>query len=400
MYQKKNTSQNRPKICLFSFPMGSALVVSTFIDALIEILSPICETVYIVTGNYPKKEIIGKKIKIIDVGLSLHLRTAISPIWWSNILQLLKIIFIQIKMAWVLLKISREIDITFFYVGGSNLFLPALIARLLRKHVITSAIGLSSHCYKHSHNKKMLSIGDIYNILEKFMFSFSDQIIVESPGVVDFLGIDKYRKKIVTSGARYIDINLFKIKKNLNERKPIIGFIGRLDEGKGIMDLVKAIPIVLEQKKNIKFFIGGFGNLYEAINKEIDINNMSKNINLVGWIPHDDVADHLNEFKLFILPSKSEGLPTGVLEAMACGTPVLVTPVGGITDVILDGKSGFILNDNSPEGIAQSIIRALDCPELNQIAKNARKIIEDEFDYDIAVKRYTIILNKHRGDVA
>ncbi len=400
MHQNNSTSQNRPKIGLFSFPMGSALVVSTFVDALAEILSPICETVYIVTGNYPTREIFENNIKIIDVGISLHLRTAIRPLWWSNLFQFLKIIFIEIKMCWILLKISKEIDITFFYVGGSNLFLPAFMARILRKHVITSAIGLSSHCYKHSHNKKMLCIGDIYSILENFIFFFSDQIIVESPGVVDFLGISEYKSKIVTIGARYIDTDLFRIKRDLNDREPIIGFIGRLDEGKGVMDFVKAIPIVLEQKKNIKFCIGGFGNLYDVINKEIANNDMLRNVKLVGWIPHDDVADYLNEFKLFVLPSKSEGLPTGVLEAMACGTPVLATPVGGVTDLILDGESGFILNDSSPECIAQCISKALDCPKLDQISRNARKIIEDEFDYDMAIERYTIILNKHRRDAA
>jgi glycosyltransferase involved in cell wall biosynthesis len=82
-----------------------------------------------------------------------------------------------------------------------------------------------------------------------------------------------------------------------------------------------------------------------------------------------------------------------MLEAMACGTPVLATPVGAIPDVIKDGETGFIMEDNSPECIARNIIRALNHPNLEQIAQNARALVEKEFTFEKAVERYREILD-------
>ncbi len=100
----------------------------------------------------------------------------------------------------------------------------------------------------------------------------------------------------------------------------------------------------------------------------------------------------MNELKLIILPSYTEGLPNIMLEAMACGTPVLATPVGSIPDVIKDGETGFIMKNNSPECIAENVIRALNYPNLEQISLNARILVEKEYTYEKAVEKYKKVL--------
>jgi glycosyltransferase involved in cell wall biosynthesis len=104
--------------------------------------------------------------------------------------------------------------------------------------------------------------------------------------------------------------------------------------------------------------------------------------------------DYLNELKLFVLPPYTEGLTTGVLEAMACGTPVLATSVGAIPDVIKDGETGFIMENNSQECIAENVIRVLNYPNLDRIVKNARELVEKEFSYEAAVERYRKIVEE------
>ena len=69
---------------------------------------------------------------------------------------------------------------------------------------------------------------------------------------------------------------------------------------------------------------------------------------------------------------------------MHCGTPVLATSVGAIPSIIKDGETGFIMKDNSPECIAENVIRALNGPNLNEIAKNARALVERDFTYEAA----------------
>lgn len=85
-----------------------------------------------------------------------------------------------------------------------------------------------------------------------------------------------------------------------------------------------------------------------------------------------------------------------MLEAMACGTVVLATPVGGIPEVIKDGVNGFIMEDNSPECIARNVMRALGHPDLEQVTANARVLIEQEYNYEAAVERYRNILESLR----
>lgn len=384
------------RICVVSFPMPSALVVNVLLYNLVEILEPICEKIYVVSSNIPMDRTFSKKIRIKDVKTTMHFRDTVQPRWWSTVLQFLKIIIIQMKMCWFLTKLSKEIDIIIFYMGGANLLFPTLITKVLGKKVMTTAIGLGSLSYKRAYNKGFFSMGGaistILSILERANFSLSDRIIVESAGVIEFLGLDKHRPKFVC-GARYIDMDFFQIKKELKERKNFIGYIGRLEEGKGVMNFVEAIPRIFKKQDNLKFFLGGNGPLQDRIKDELRNNDIFQKVELIGWICHDKVPDYLNELKLFVLPSYSEGLPTTVLEAMACGTPVLATPVGGVPDVIKDRETGFILGDNSPECITENVIRALEHQNLDEIVKNARKLIEKEYTYEAAVGRYRKILN-------
>jgi glycosyltransferase involved in cell wall biosynthesis len=121
-------------------------------------------------------------------------------------------------------------------------------------------------------------------------------------------------------------------------------------------------------------------------------NDLNTKVKLLGWISHHNLPQYLNECKLIILPSFTEGLPSIILEAMACGTPVLATPVGAILDYIKDGETGFIMENNSPECIAGNIIRALNHPNLKQIAENGRKVVEKEFTFEKAVESYKNIV--------
>jgi glycosyltransferase involved in cell wall biosynthesis len=383
------------RICVVTFPLPSALVVSVLLCNLVEILDPICEKIYVMTSNIPKDRTFSEKIIIKDIKTALHFRDTIQPMWWSTLWQFLKIIVIQLKMCWTMVKISKEIDAVIFYVAGANSFLPVLTAKILRKKVITSAIGLGSLSYRKTHNNKLFSMGGafstILNILERANFSLSDQIIVESASVVNFLGLDKYKQKLAISGVN-IDTKFFKMKKELRGRKNLVGYVGRLSLEKGVTNFAKAMPIILKKSDNIEFLIGGGGTLESKIRDELKKNDLSQNVKQTGWIPHNEVVDYFNELKLFILPSYSEGLPHTALKAMACGTPVLATPVGGIPDVIKDGETGFIMEDNSPECIAENVIRALEHPNLDEIAKNARKMIEKEYTYEVVVENYRNLL--------
>ena len=78
--------------------------------------------------------------------------------------------------------------------------------------------------------------------------------------------------------------------------------------------------------------------------------------------------------------------------AMACATLVIATPVGAIPDVIIDGKTGFIMENNSPECIAENVIRALNSPDLERIAEEGRRFVEEYYTFERTVENWKSIL--------
>jgi len=138
----------------------------------------------------------------------------------------------------------------------------------------------------------------------------------------------------------------------------------------------------------------GDGYLRESIIQYISENELDGTVILPGWIDHEILPPFLNRMKLLVIPSDTEGLPNIMLESMACGTPVLATPVGAIPDYINDGETGFIMEDNSLECVAANVIRALDSPDLENIAENGRLFVEANFTFGRVVSRWQEVLEE------
>ena len=84
-------------------------------------------------------------------------------------------------------------------------------------------------------------------------------------------------------------------------------------------------------------------------------------VEVTGWVDHEEVPAELNDLRLLVMPSEpTEGLPTVILEAMACGTPAYATPVSGVPDVVRERRTGFLMSSRDPDGIAADIEAILD----------------------------------------
>ena len=268
--------------------------------------------------------------------------------------------------------IQKDIDI--IIVLPTPFILPVLYSKLKNKKVVIFAAQKSGN--------------HILRVIERLCFMFVDLIIVESDNVVSELNIHKYKNKIV-KGSMYVDTNFFKKNKDIKKRKNIVGYIGTLNERKGVNKLIDVIQEMVERYKDVDFLIAGTGP-FEEIIRYLSYNN--NRVNFVGTISQEDLPKYLNEFKLLILPSVSEGVPNIILEAMACGTPVLTTPVGGIPDIIKDNVTGFIINETSTECMINGIMKVLKHQNLGEIVKNAYKLIEKDFTYESATMRYKEIM--------
>jgi len=231
-------------------------------------------------------------------------------------------------------------------------------------------------------------------LLAAINFSLADRIIIYSPALVQKLNINR-ENRIVVAHRHFVDFKKFAIKKEINERANMIGYIGRLSEEKRILNLIKAIPLVLKKKADAHFMICGQGSLAHKVEKIIEARGLEANVKLTGWIPHEDVPRYLNELKILVLPSFTEGLPNILLEAMACRTPVLATTVGAIPDIIKDGENGFLLKTNDPRHIAERIIELLNKPDLlEKVSINAYNYVRENFSYEKTLEAWRKILSE------
>ncbi|MFC1991162.1 glycosyltransferase family 4 protein [Chloroflexota bacterium] len=373
--------ENQLNIGVLTFPIGESGNVP--LSNLVEILSLLTKELHVVTGGAGYSSLVGNG--------AIHLHGVEHTKGARNSLFRIKnYIWTQLKISYELIKLSRTVDLWILSIGGEGLVLPILTAKLLQKKVIIASAGSGFQVAQAQKD----SLAQISRLLQSISYTMVDKIILYSERLVKEHSLQKYRGKISIAPRHIIDFDLFKTTKQLGDRDNCVGYIGSLNEAKGVPNFLEAVPRVLKEKSKLEFLIGGIGHLEEKIRASLEDWGLSGKVKLVGWIPHNEVPNYLNKLKLLVLPSYTEGLPNIILEAMACGTPVLATPVGAIPDVIEDGKTGFIMEDNSPDCIASNINRALNHSSLEQISKNALALVEKKFTFGRVLERYEELLSE------
>jgi glycosyltransferase involved in cell wall biosynthesis len=194
--------------------------------------------------------------------------------------------------------------------------------------------------------------------------------------------------------TRFIKIQDFK-ETNFNQRGNVIGYVGRFETEKGIEILPGIINLTVKSKRvsDLEWILVGNGSLRKRIEDEVRELGLCGVVKITGWV--NDPETYLTKMRLLLLPSKSEGLPNVVLEAMACGTPVLVTPVGAIPDIIKEGETGFLLKSNDPKHIAERIVELLNNPELlERVSVNAYNYVRENFSFEKTLDAWRKILSE------
>jgi glycosyltransferase involved in cell wall biosynthesis len=289
----------------------------------------------------------------------------------------------------------KNIDLWIFFFGGYRLPLPFIVAKLLRKKVILLLPDIGE-TYPGGLQDVVLSLP---RFLAYFPYKLADKIGVYSPCLISQWGLEQYRNKIFIAHEHFLDFNKFKTKTGFNDRQLSIGFIGRLSTEKGIQNFVAALSSVREMFPGIPILIGGDGPLIDEIKAYLQTEKLCDHVEFTGWIPHDDLPDYLNRLCLLVIPSYREGLPNIALEAMACGTPVLSTPVGALPDILKEGETGFIMETNSPACIAENIIRVLKSPDIERIAENGRMFVQENYSFEKTVEIWSSILEESEKNI-
>ena len=139
---------------------------------------------------------------------------------------------------------------------------------------------------------------------------------------------------------------------------PIVGNIAALVPHKGQKHLVEAAALVVRRVPDARFVIAGEGALRESLEHQIRHLGLDKHVILTGFRP--DILSVLKAFDVFVMSSVTEGLGTSLLDAMACGKPIVATTAGGMPEVVQDGRTGILVPPRDHEAMAEAIVRLLE----------------------------------------
>jgi len=216
--------------------------------------------------------------------------------------------------------------------------------------------------------------------------------------LVNYDGID-VQEFAATSSSRVLRREL-----GLSDDHPLIGIVGRVAREKGIEEFIRAAHMVAQERPQARFLVVGSDNAegrvleaYQALAGQLQI---SDRLFFTGF--RSDVADVLHDLDVFVLASWMEACPNSVLEAMAAGTLVVATNVGGVPEMITDGETGLLVPPRDPAALAQGILTALSLPADRRasITQAARQRVGEVFSIERQVRSlaelYTTLLSRSR----
>jgi len=295
-----------------------------------------------------------------------------------------------------LLKRLRDFDILFSRSPTALSSLLAIpFAKRFKKKVVIRPAGtadiLRIRNSKLSYLKyKCLKMADSF-------IAINSEIVQE----LTSLGVNKSKIHFISNGVdadRFIPITsngkkVLKKKQLSLPNKKIISFSGRLVWHKGLDVLLWAWKDVLREfPQGAHLIFLGTGSLQkdsceQELKKFVQNHNLSLNVSFQGNV--SNIEEYLQATDIYVFPSRKEGFPNALLEAMACGLPTIVTRIGGVLDIVKDKFNGILVDVDEPKQIAEAIIFLMRNTEYAiRLGVNARTFVEKNYSLDIITEKY------------
>ena len=300
----------------------------------------------------------------------------------------------SMMLSYKLFTMRKKYDLVHFHGASIPLIICLPLLKLLRKKVIAKVLASRLGTEAGSLRGRYLFLGNIM----AYILKNADSFIAISQEIAAGLRSDGVRPEKIVRVMNFVDTERFcpvngeerhMLKIALSADKNIvINFTGRIVERKGINVLINAFAKAgnLLQSSSALIIIGAGSDEDKLRNlvSELRINN---NVRFLGH--SREVVKYYQASDIFVLPSYAEGMPNSLLEAMSCGLPVIASRIGGVVDVVEDGKSGVLVEPGDVSGLTSAMIKLIADVELRQrLGAEARRRIVEGFSIERAADEY------------
>lgn len=259
------------------------------------------------------------------------------------------------------LKRSFDPDVCISYWAYPDGYAAVLLSKLFNIPALVSCRGCDVNDLKE---------GTIRWRMVRWALRKSKKIFAVSRAmshVVRSIGVNEEAVKVIPNG---IDTATFRAMDRMTSRntvglemlngdKRVVLYCGRLSAEKGPDLLLDAVKILNEEGKNIHLLYTGDGPLKLLLHQKVSRYRLEDSVTFLGEVGHSQIPYIINSCELLCLPSLSEGWPNTLMEAMACGIPVVATVVGGVPEIVSSGKLGILVPPGDSSRLARAISDAL-----------------------------------------
>lgn len=241
-----------------------------------------------------------------------------------------------------------------------------------------------------------------YNLLRKLVSPFVQRYIAVSRDLENWLtttvGINPRKVSQIYNGVDQVRFSPRQGKREspfetglIDDRSLVVGSVGRLAQVKNQLALIDAFALLVERqptlRRNIRLLIVGDGPQFAEAEQRIADRDIRDIALLTG--DRDDVPELMGLMDVFVLPSLGEGISNTILEAMACGLPIIATHVGGNPELVEPGKNGYLVPSGDIPALAESIGDMVnDAAGRQRMGAASLEQVRDRFNWDRTVQKY------------